>query len=34
MRAGLAAMRRNASTAHGNYTSAAKTNSTMWEQVR
>lgn len=34
MRAGLATMRRNASIAHDNYSSAVTTNSGMWEQAR
>jgi ESAT-6 family protein len=34
MRDGLAAMRRNAEIAHGNYSSAVTTNSGMWEQAR
>ena len=34
MRAGLAAIRRNALTAHGNYTNAVTTNTGMWEQAR
>ncbi len=34
MRAGLAVMRRNASTAHTNYSNAVITNAGMWEQAR
>ena len=33
MRAGLAAMRRNAGIAHGNYSSAATSNARMWGQA-
>ncbi|HEU5038932.1 MAG TPA: WXG100 family type VII secretion target [Nocardioides sp.] len=33
MRAGLAAMRAAADTAHGHYSAAADTNVRMWEQV-
>jgi WXG100 family type VII secretion target len=33
MRAGLAAMRRNAQLAHGNYSSAVTTNGRMWGQA-
>jgi WXG100 family type VII secretion target len=34
MRQALAVMRRNAVTAHANYTSAASTNVSMWEQAQ
>lgn len=34
MNAGLAEVRAAATRAHGNYTSAAQTNATMWAAVR
>jgi WXG100 family type VII secretion target len=34
MRAALAVMRSNASTAHANYSNAVTTNAGMWEQAR